>query len=286
MHHRSSDNCRRAVALVLAFGLMATACGDDAPGPEVVEAADDTTTTVADSTTTTAEVAASTASTTSTTEAATTTEEEIVDEGEFPGEPLDFGPQPGTGLAIVGVAYDDELNFRDGPSTSADVITSFGPLNNDLDMAAVGESWAAPSGVWWKVNVDGDEAWANQSFLGSLGSTVNAFDDVGAELGVLKFENVEAAALAVAETRASTDPVSRIVFVGEPLAFDDVGFAVVDVLDLGDDSVKGERIRIDVEVVFDEASGEEGAQDIAFVVVNDVEITPICGRGTSGGLCV
>lgn len=206
--------------------------------------------------------------------------------GEAPeGEPLDFGPSAGSGLAIVGVAFDDTLNFRAAPSPDAEMLESIAPLSDDLDMSALGEAWAAPSGVWWKVNVAGTEAWANQAFLGGLGATENRFDEVASELGVLMFEDVESAALAVAETRASEDPLSRIVFAGEPLAFETGGFAVVDVLDLGDDSVKGERIRIDVEIVFDEASGEEGAQDVAFVVLTDVQITPICGRGTSGGLC-
>ncbi len=288
MHH-SFAGIARTVALIMALGLGASACGDDGPP----ESADGTTTTTAETTSSTSTVddTTTTVSAVSTTAVPTTAVPTTAapttaggDDG-FPGEALDFGPAPGTGLAVVGVRFDDELNFREGPSPSAAIVTSFGPLHPDLDMAAVGEAWAAPSGVWWKVNVAGDEAWANQAFLGSLGSTVDAFDEVASELLILKFEDVEAAALAVAELRASTDPVSRVVFVGEPLAFDGAGFAIVDVLDLGDDSVKGERIRIDVEIAFDEESGEEGAQDIAFVVLTDVQITPICGRGTSGGLC-
>lgn len=207
------------------------------------------------------------------------------DENGIAGEPLDFGPSEGTPLAIVGVAYDDTLNFRVDPSPDAEVLASYGPLSGDLDTSALGSAWAAPSGVWWMVEVAGTTAWANQAFLGSLGNTINAFDQLSAELETLQFDSVEAAALAVAELRSSVDPASEIVFAGEPLLFEIGGFAVVDVMGLGDDAVKGERLRIDVSVVFDEESGEEGGQDVAYVVLADVEITAICGRGVSDGLC-
>ncbi len=284
------------VAVVGSFCLLVAACGSDEPAESTATSVVESTTTVAtsedsDRTIVTAdgdaEAEASEDSTT-TTEAdePTTTEADEPAGDDVAGEPLDFGPSAGTGLAIVGVAYDDTLNFRSEPSPGAEVLESFGPLSDDLDTSALGEAWAAPSGVWWKVNVAGTEAWANQAFLGGLGTTFNAFDEVAAEFGVLKFETVEAAALAVAETRASVDPESRIVFAGEPLAFEVGGFAIVDVLDLGDDALKGERIRVEVDIVFDADSGEEGAQDVAFVVLTNVEITPICGRGVSGGLCL
>lgn len=287
----------RVAALVASIALIAAACGNEDNRPELVESAESSTTetTAGEATTSTersvvtadGEVAAEETTTTTEAVAAETTSTEAVEGGEdFPGEPLDFGPPEGTGLAVVGVAYDDELNFRSGPAPDADIIEAFGPLSDDLDIAYLGESWAAPTGVWWKVMVAGSTVWANQAFLGALGTPQNAFDEVGAELGVLMFESVEAAALAVAETRASVDPESSIVFAGEPLAFEVGGFAIVDVIGLGDDSVKGERIRVDVEIVFDEESGEEGAQDVAFVVLTNVDITPICGRGVSDGLCV
>lgn len=293
---------RRVTSVALAFGLLAAACGDDADDPEPAGSGGEPTTTTVDDTVDddgSGEEAAPTSVTDGdapvTTVPAddedgpalsTTTPADEDGGDDIEGQPLDFGPQVGTGLAIVGVAYDDELNFRDGPSVGADIVTSLAPLSDDLDMSALGEAWAAPSGVWWKVAVVGEEVWANQAYLGSLGSTFDGFDAVASELGVLKFEDVESAALAVAATRASDEPESRFVFAGEPLAFDVGGFAIVDVLDLGDDSVKGERLRIDVDIVFDAESGEPGAQDVAFVVLTGVDITPICGRGTSEGLCV
>lgn len=283
----------KLVAAVASLCLVLAACGSDSDESATSSTAEPSTTVAneqqSDRTVVTADddTGAAQDATTTTEGAASTSaavDEEPPVEG-VAGEPLDFGPSLGTGLAIVGVAFDDTLNFRAEPAPDAEILEAFGPLSADLDISALGEAWAAPSGVWWKVNVAGTEAWANQAFLGGLGSTQSAFDQVAAEFGVLKFETVEAAALAVAELRASDDPESRIVFVGEPLAFEVGGFAVVDVLDLPDDAVKGERIRVDVDIVFDEASGEEGAQDVAFVVLTNVEITPICGRGVSGGLC-
>lgn len=290
----------RLTAALAGFALLIAACGGDA---DVVDAQDGTTSSAADATTTSSGSNDSSertivttdadddstdgtepAAETTTTEVAVTTTEAVADTG-IAGEPLDFGPSEGTPLAIVGVAYNDTLNFRVDPSPDADIVVSHGPLLDDLDTSALGSAWAAPSGVWWMVDVGGTDAWANQAFLGSLGTTINAFDQISADLDVFEYDTVEAAALAVAELRASDDPVSSIVFASEPLAFETGGFAIVDVIGLGDDSVKGERIRVEVRTVFDADSGEEGAQDVDYFLIVDVEITAICGRGLSGGLC-
>lgn len=293
----------RRIASVAAFCLLISACSSDAADDSASTVAEATTTSAADEgserTLVTADDSATDESatdesaadeienTTATTDAPPdSTTSTTAGEAELAGEALDFGPSAGTPLAIVGVAYDDTLNFRVDPSPDADILESFGPLSGDLDTSALGSAWAAPSGVWWMVDVAGTEAWANQAFLGSLGTTTNAFDQLSAELEIVQYDTVEAAALAVAQLRATEDPESSIVFAGEPLAFETGGFAIVDVLGFGDDSVKGERIRVEVRTVFDEESGEEGAQDVDHFVIVDIEITPICGRGLSGGLCV
>ena len=200
-----------------------------------------------------------------------------------PGSPLDFGPAAGTSLTVVGVRYDDRLNFRAHPSPSATILDTAVPLG-DASIVALGEAWQAPSGVWWKVSIDGTEAWANQRFLGSTVAGVERFGDVANDLDSLEFETLTDATLAVAQTRASTEPESRVVVIIEPLLFEDGGRAIVDVLDLGDDALKGERLDVTVETIYDE-SGAEGAQDVLGVRVTSVRIIPICGRGVSGGLC-
>lgn len=206
---------------------------------------------------------------------------------DVPGEPLDFGPAKGTKLIVVGVMYDDTLNFRVDPSPKATIVSTAAPLAS-ADIVAAGEAWSAPGGVWWKVSIGGNDAWANQKFLGMEGNVINELDAVEADLGTLEFGDLREAALTVANSRASdSDPTSRVQFAEEPLAFDTAtGSVVVDVLDLGDDSVKGERLRIWVENIYDESSGDEGAQDLIGVEVISVEATSICGRGVSDeGLC-
>lgn len=283
----------QAASLLLAVNLAFTACsgGSDtssteAVGPDVTVAGEET----PDESTMEPEVAAE-----------PTDEAEPVDEPEddepeqdgepeqaepvVPGEPLDFGPRAGTELTVVGVDFDDVLNFRAEPDPSSEILAIAVPTA-DVEILALGEAWAAPTGVWWKVSIDGQEAWANQRFLGGSGAPADIFAVVAAELVTLEYESLEDASRAVAATRASTDPASRIVFATEPLAFDAIGgFVTIDVLDIGDDSVKGERLRIEVEFVFDE-DGDEGAQDLLGVIVTAVEATPICGRGVSAGLCV
>ncbi len=193
-----------------------------------------------------------------------------------PGEPLDYGPEIGRPLTVVGVQYDDSLNFRIAPSPNATVVDTIPALAPEIDIYSLGEAWAAPSGVWWKVNVMGQEAWANQKYLAIRGGSAPIFDEVAAELQILMFEDLEDVALEVAATRASVEPESRVVLAQAPYMWDLTSATiVVDVLDLGDIDLKGERLYIDVEVVFDEASGEPGAQDIAFVVLNGVEMTAL-----------
>ncbi len=210
-------------------------------------------------------------------------DDEEVEEPTIPGSPLDFGPEAGTSLSVVGVRYDDRLNFRVDPSPSASILDTAAPLGGK-NIVALGEAWQAPSGVWWKVAIDGQEAWANQRFLGSPIAGVERFPQVSSELASVEFETLADAAQAVAATRASTEPKSRVVLASEPLLFEEGGRAIVDVLDLGDDAVKGERLDITVETIYDE-SGPEGAQDVLGVRVTSVRIIPICGRGVSGGLC-
>ncbi len=193
-----------------------------------------------------------------------------------PGEPLDFGPNLGRPLTIVGVEVGDELNFRVAPSPDADIVASYPITLTEFDMYALGEAWAAPTGVWWKVNVMGHDAWANQKYLGVRGGSAPIFDEVAAELQILVFESIEQGALAAAETRATVEPASRVVAITEPeiTPLGDgggVGSMWFDVLDIGDHLQKGERLKVEFDVVFDEATPEPN--DIAFVVLSGVEMT-------------
>ncbi|MFT7602406.1 MAG: hypothetical protein ACI8TP_005375 [Acidimicrobiales bacterium] len=215
---------------------------------------------------------------------------DVVDEptdADLQGEALDFGPAAGTQLVVVGVDYDDVLNFRVDPDPSSVIVATAAPLAEDVVIIATGDASTVPGSTWWRVTINGEGAWANQKFLGAEGSADSVFAEVAADLDSLDFATAEGLVDAVAATRASAEPESRIVYAGEPLGFDAIGgFAVADVLDLGDDSRKGERLRIEFELIYDEASGEEGAQEVAGVRLSSVTAKLICGRGvTADGLC-
>jgi len=82
--------------------------------------------------------------------------------------------------------------------------------------------------------------------------------------------------LAVARTRASTDPRSDIVVVARPTS-GDLGEVVIDVIGLGDDSVVGLRLRVFGQPIDTDAGFE----------LRSVEETVLCGRGVSSdGICV
>ncbi len=202
------------------------------------------------------------------------------------GEPLDFAPAAGTPLMVVGVAHDDVLNFRVDPDPQATILTAAAPLV-EADIVSAGAAWSHPTGVWWMVTVDGQTAWANQRYLAAAGGTFDVSAEVLADLDGAEYEVLLDAGMAAAGTRVNGGgPEPRFVQANEALLFDDRGWITIDVLDLGDDSVKGERLLVTVETIFDEDSGEPGAQDVLGVRVVSVEVTPLCGRGESDGFCL
>lgn len=79
--------------------------------------------------------------------------------------------------------------------------------------------------------------------------------------------------LIVAESVASEEPESDIVLVvNESLG--DLGEVTYDVIGLGDDATAGLRLHVFGEPVSDGFS------------LTAVEVTPLCGRGVSQGLCL
>ncbi len=278
------SNARKPIsALLIALSLFAAACGGsdvstDASGDgETTVSGDEVTTTEADAepeTTTTAEP-----ETTTTAEPTTTRPSE--------GEPLDFGPAEGQELAVIGVRFDDELNFRAGPGTDQDVIRSVAPLVETPIIVAAGEAWAFDTSIWWKVTIEGEEMWANQTFLGMLGEPTSIFAEVALTLEAgdgLEGSSVEAIAEAVAASRTSEEPLPSVEFPGEPLAFDTgEGFAIVDLVGFLDDAVLGERLRVEVEF---EVGEDDGSDEPVVYRLTDVIATPICARGVSDGLCL
>ncbi len=198
-----------------------------------------------------------------------------------PGSALDFYPPIGTEFTVVGVRWDDDLNFRSGPGTSNDVLANVVSLTNEHTIVGLGQAWQLENSIWWKVSVDGTEAWASQRYLAAPGLQDSVFDEVAAQLGILKFETLQDMADAVAATRETGGPEPRVVVVGEPLVFETGGIITIDVLDYGDDALKGERLRLEAAA----ALGEGDDPVVEFFVLEGVERTILCQRGVSGGLC-
>ena len=195
-----------------------------------------------------------------------------------PGEPLFFGTAAGTELGIVGVEIDDTLNFRTQPAATADIVASILTLDDSYSIISRGDSWLAPSSVWWHLTVDGEEAWANQKYLAAIGLT----DDITGELKVFSAATLRELGLTIAESRASVDPASTIVVVAESLG-DNSSLAeiIIDVIGLGDDSLKGERLHVFANVTY-----ADDGETVAAFELKSVERTLLCSRGVSDGLCL
>lgn len=200
------------------------------------------------------------------------------------GGPIEFGPAEGQPLAVISVRYDDELNFRAGPGTDEDIVRRVAPLD-DTVITAAGEAWAFERSVWWKVTIDGEEMWANQRFLGMLGSTQSIFDEVADELDTLEYDSLQDLTDAIADALTIEEPAPDSEYVTEPLAFDSGdAFVVVDFVGYLDDALRGDRLRIEAEVIVGDDADEVG---IAIGVrLTDVEATAICARGVTEGLCL
>lgn len=192
------------------------------------------------------------------------------------GEPIvGFFFSEGDTLAVVGVAHDDVLNVRTGPGVGADIIATLAPLADDV--IAIGSARQLPRSIWVEVDTGDVTGWANASFLAYLGDTTDVTAEVMADLGADRTAaTIQALGLAVAETRASTDPASDIVVVDGP-TIGDLGEVTIDVIGLGDDSLYGLRLHV---------FGQPLETDAGFDL-KSVEQTVLCGRGVSDdGRCV
>lgn len=61
---------------------------------------------------------------------------------------------------VTGVAGDDVLNVRAGPSSSTEIIGAFGPFQRDIEVIALNAA-----GTWGLVNVAEGSGWASMRFL-------------------------------------------------------------------------------------------------------------------------
>lgn len=189
------------------------------------------------------------------------------------GGPIDFGPQSGEVLAVVGVSHDDSLNLRVGPGPSQQVLATIDPTYANL--LAQGETWDTSEAFWIKVDYEGISGWVHFSFVAYLGVTEDATASVVADLGGYPVaDTMEGLGLLIVGVFESLDPQSRVVMTTAP-SLGDLGEVTYDVIGLGDDAVYGVRLHV---------FGELNTDGFA---LQAVEITSLCGRGvTDDELCV
>lgn len=189
------------------------------------------------------------------------------------GEAADFGPRQGDVLAVIGVAHDDVLHLRAQPGADQPVIGRIPPLADDL--IARGQTRHLGRSFWTKVEHGGTVGWAHLGYIGYIGDTTDETAAVVQALGERPVaETMADLGLIVAHHLAAGAPNSHIVLTVAP-SVGDLGEVTYDVIDLGDDSVRGLRAHV------------FGMPADGRFSLRSVEVTRLCGRGvTEDRLCI
>ena len=226
----------------------------------------------------------------------------------LPGEPYEFGPSAGAGLAVVGVAHDSALNVRDVPNgeviarldnvmdgvrdpavyvrepDSDDIITT---VDLQRGIVATGNTRKLSTTIWHELRVGDLLGWASGTYLAPLGADRDAGAEVVEALGgTPTADTLSDLGLQVSGVFASSGEVqSRTTISSRPGVFEALGDITLDVLGLPDDAVRGYRINITAD-----AGAEDWTQDdVGPFTLRSVTVTPICDshRGVSeAGLCL
>lgn len=193
------------------------------------------------------------------------------DAADLPGEVLEVYPYEGAELAVVGVEAGDTLNVRSIPGVDGDVVTELDPLATGL--VASGHNRSVDDALWVEVSVGSDSGWVNGAYVSHLGESM----DVTADLPdpTLYESTIVNLIDTIVAQRSGESTTATSVTVAE--TYDDSGADVtIDILGFQDDSVAGERIRI-IAGPSDRGAGYE---------LISLDVTPLCSRGVSEGLCL
>lgn len=223
----------------------------------------------------------------------------------LPGEPLEFGPAEGAGLVVVGIRHDSALNMRDVPNgeiiarldnvmeARAPAIYVRRPNSDDIittvvwkrGVVATGNTRQLTTSIWHEFLAGDLTGWSSAAYLAQLGATEDATSEVVDALGELPVaDTMVELGLAVAQTMASQEPQSSVVVSGAPGLSDDLGRVTIDVVGIGDDSVRGFRLAI-----FAHPAENWTEDDPGPFTLKSVERTVLCDsyRGVSDeGLCL
>lgn len=166
------------------------------------------------------------------------------------------------GYSVVGVRRDDRLNVRKTPSTKAPIVARLAPLTQAL--VPVGKEKRVGDARWQQIRVGEVRGWVNKQYVAHLGRATGHTRML--RQTPIGESRVALAVNAARELGYKTTPV--VVKIKHPVV-------VVDLLEEGDDSVRGARLRLVIEY------GEAGFQ------VSQAASRPICVRGVSAeGLCL
>lgn len=184
----------------------------------------------------------------------------------LPGDPHDGPPVHGlpAEVLVLGVAADDVLHVRRAPGVDQPVVADLAPLA--VGVPATGRARLLPGSIWVELEVDGVVGWANARFLAHPGPTDDVTSSFIAEHGRLTAADVMALGIDIGSRRASVDPPSEVVVVDGPRN-GDLAEVTVDVVGLGDDAQRAERL-----VVF-AVELEDGS-----VELRTIEATQLCAR--------
>jgi len=249
-----------AVVFIAVAALIASAC-----------AAEESATTAGGPATTM--LVTSTASTASTTKVAPSAPTTTTTSTRTPvGEPA-LGLPTGSLLGVVGVAHDDALNLRAGPSATSEILATLEPTETAI--VTTGRARLQPAAIWFEVDAADSEGWVHAGYVAFLGATDDATAEaVAAGGGVPTAPSMEELGRGVVAALSGGITASRVTMSVEP-SFGDLAETTFDVVGLEDDSVLGYRLHIFAD---DTTAGFS---------LHSIERTWFCVRGVdAAGLCV
>lgn len=290
--NRNTFRARLPLALA-ALALVTSACTADATddvsvdnAPSSLAITNDSSTVVASEAaadanaslgTTTSSTAASTSTAPSTTASLNTTTT-------IGGTWYDVGPAAGEILDVVGVRYDDVLNVRDQADVSGAIVATAAPFAANPQLVSGGEGllFNPNGGAWWKVTVNGTQAWASSSFLGQISpNATDLLPQLTADMASTTAPDLNTLIVDIGAALAD-GPTPSVVLSTEPVGLDAIGSeATIDVINIGDLSIKGWRIQIQFNNVFDGINGQN-PQIIGFELVSATGF-PVCQKGAEAG---
>ena len=151
-------------------------------------------------------------------------------------------------------------------------------------VVATGNTRQLTTSTWHEFLAGDLTGWSSATYLAQLGATEDATSEVVNALGEFPVaDTMVELGLAVAQTMASQEPQSSVVVSGAPGLSGDLGQVTIDIVGIGDDSVRGFRL-----VIFAHPAEGWTQDDPGPFTLKSVERTVLCHshRGVSEeGIC-